>query len=485
MKWLITVALVLVCSKEVFGRQHVIKGTLSMKGEEPVVPTPSVQESVIDTALTCPPIVPCPVQTVKDTACTCPEQSCPSCPKMECETVICPKCSACAKCPVPSKISNCDSWKYAFGGTSMLVIALAVSIVAMLGKSTSSSDKDHKGGKVDKNTKLLLLEKDDIIATQQQKIAKLTSDLATEKNHNDHTTKKAKTAAAATVVVKPPSVVTDHTERDALQQQLRDLQAKNQQEKTKMDSQIRQLEEDKTELKNQLKKLSESMGMKDKEISDFNAQIKKQKEQMKEKDKEVTDSVQKLKEQIDKLKTEVVEKTKNIGQKTTELHGMTEKMGMKDKEMIKKDKEIIDLLAQVERGKEDLARSSLESSDSVKEILPSGGSANSNESDGGSNLSMINTELTAQLMNLTKEFVSYKETADKIIGDFEERMTSGGTSGVSTPGSNSPTTKSTVKSKFALDQKESGNGGGGKGIRSRSPASDVRRGATRLAKLGK
>ena len=540
MKWLFAVALLLFFGNKVSGRQHVIKGTLSMSGEEPVVKT--IEEAVIDTAFTCPPRLPCPVQEEKDTACICSEQNicpvakeCPSSPAMECETV------SCAACPAPSELDNCDSWKYACGGTSMLVVALAVSILAMLGKpsSSSTSDKDNKGGKPDKNTKILLLEKDDLIATLQQKLAKLTTDLATEKNHNDNATKKAKTAVAA---VKPNvATVVDHTERDALQQQIRELQAKNQQEKTKLDGQIRQLEGEKTELKNQLKKLSESMGVKDKEITDFNVQIKKQKEQMKEKDKEVTDSVKKLKEQIDKLKTEVVEKTKNIGEKSTEL-------GKKDKEMVKKDKAIVDLLAQLEREKDELARSNKEKialiehnnslmmdevkinhllstsdkpmdasedsldiaamkelSASAKEIVRTLGKSESKappavsrgiaigggvggggvgDGGGGSNLSAINTELAAQVMNLTKEFQSYKDTADKIIADCEARITGG----VNPSGGNSPTNKlPPLKSQFVLDQKDGGNGGGGgggKGVRSRSPACDVKRGATRLAKLG-
>ena len=476
MKWLIAVALVFVFGNEVqvYGRQHVIKGTLSMMGEEPVVQTnegkgvlPIVEEVVTESAFTCPPILPCPVQEEKESKtkeCP-PPKSCPEAEKMECEQVIC------AECPAPSTLGNCDSWKYACSGASVLVIALAV-VFAMFFKPSASVTSDNKGGKPDKNTKKMLLEKDDIIATQQQKIAKLTSDLATEKNHNDSATKKAKTAAA----VKPTVVPDNH---DALQQQIRELQAKNQQEKTKMDSQIRQLDEEKTIFKDQLKKLKESMGAKDKEIVDFNAQMKKQKEQMKEKDKEVTESVKKLKEQIDKLKTEVVEKNKNIGEKTTELLGMTEKMGVKEKEVIKKNKEIIDLMAQLERDKEELARSNEVKTAPIeapttKELPTSGG-------DGGSNLSMINTELAAQLMSLAKEFQSYKDTADKIIADLEARMISGG----NTSGGHSPTNKLSLKSQFALDHKDNSSSAGGRGIRTRSPACDVNRGATRLAKLGK
>ena len=110
MKLITLLALVLFFSKDVFGRQHVIKGTLSMKTEEPVVLTPLVEEAVIDAAFTCPPIVPCPVQVSN-----CPEQQ--TCPvAKECPTPpSCPTCPTCpkgpiCKCPVLSKPSNCDSW---------------------------------------------------------------------------------------------------------------------------------------------------------------------------------------------------------------------------------------------------------------------------------------------------------------------------------------------------------------------------------------
>ena len=89
------------------------------------------------------------------------------------------------------------------------------------------------------------------------------------------------------------------------------------------------------------------------------------------------------------------------------------------------------------------------------------------ESDRIKNLSMINTELTAQLMNLTKEFLAYKETGDKMIADFEARMAGGGASGSNTPGG------------------DSGQSTPNRGSRSQSPSRDVKRGATRLAKLGK
>ena len=85
-----------------------------------------------------------------------------------------------------------------------------------------------------------------------------------------------------------------------------------------------------------------------------------------------------------------------------------------------------------------------------------------------SNLSAINTELSAQLMNLSKEFLSFKDTAHKIIADLEARMSGDGSgSGSNTPGEGS------------------GHSTPNRGARSQSPSRDVKRGATRLAKLGK
>ena len=94
------------------------------------------------------------------------------------------------------------------------------------------------------------------------------------------------------------------------------------------------------------------------------------------------------------------------------------------------------------------------------------GEEEANESDRTNNLSMINTELTAQLMSLTDEFQSYKDTTDKIIADLEARLASEG-SGANTPG------------------RDSGSSSPSREGRARSPGRDVKRGATRLAKLGK
>ena len=109
-------------------------------------------------------------------------QQCPEENEDNISTEICPICEEqyeceicmCAECPeihsIPARYGNCDVWKYICGFMFCLLIALAIAILALVFTQPDSKAWEKEKDKMNKQTKMLMAEKNDMNATQRATI---------------------------------------------------------------------------------------------------------------------------------------------------------------------------------------------------------------------------------------------------------------------------------------------------------------------------